>query len=75
MQDHELKQTQQQLMKVVTQNDLLKKELNAFSKLKKQQEEIYNKWCRQGDLENICTKTPQNAQKSRYVNLQMTPLY
>ena len=38
MQDLELKQTQQQLTKAVTQNDLLKKELNAFSKLKKQQE-------------------------------------
>jgi len=56
MQDHELKQTQQQLTKAVTQNELLKKELNSFSKLKKQQEEIYNTWCRQDDLENICTK-------------------
>jgi len=47
MQDHELKQTQQQLTKAVTQNELLKKKLNSFSKLKKQQEEIYNTWCRQ----------------------------
>ena len=52
MQDRELKQTQQQLTNVVTQSDLLRKELDAaHSKLRKQQEEIDNMWCKPDDLE------------------------
>jgi len=57
MQDRELKQTQQQLTNVVAQSDLLRKELDAaHSKLRKQQEEIDNMWCKQDDLEQYSRK-------------------
>lgn len=57
MQDRELKQTQQQLTNVVAQSDLLRKELDAaHSKLRKQQVEIDNMWCKQDDLEQYSRK-------------------